>query len=73
MPRAGGCLSAMQVGYVGPTAYNFALSLQRLFGLVVGGMNSIIGALIGGVMLEFLPASSRASARVCRRCSMPCC
>jgi len=26
-----------------------------LFGLVVGGMNSIVGALIGGVMLEFLP------------------
>ena len=45
----------MQYGYVGPTAYNFALSVQMLFGLVVGGMNSIIGALIGGVMLEFLP------------------
>lgn len=58
---AGGCLalagslSAMQYGYVGPTAYNFALSVQMLFGLVVGGMNSIAGALIGGVMLEFLP------------------
>jgi branched-chain amino acid transport system permease protein len=50
-----GCLSAMQYGYVGPTAYNFALSVQMLFGLVVGGMNSIAGALIGGVMLEFLP------------------
>ena len=37
------------------TAYNFALSVQMLFGLVVGGMNSIAGALIGGVMLEFLP------------------
>ena len=58
---AGGCLalagslSAMQYGYVGPTAYNFALSVQMLFGLVVGGMNSIVGALIGGLMLEFLP------------------
>ena len=51
----GGCLSAMQFGYVGPTAYNFALSVQMLFGLVVGGMNSIAGAVIGGVMLEFLP------------------
>jgi branched-chain amino acid transport system permease protein len=50
-----GCLSAMQYGYVGPTAYSFALSVQMLFGLVVGGMNSIAGALIGGVMLEFLP------------------
>ncbi|HET6195792.1 MAG TPA: branched-chain amino acid ABC transporter permease, partial [Acetobacteraceae bacterium] len=58
---AGGCLalagslSAMQYGYVGPTSYNFALSVQMLFGLVVGGMNSIVGAVIGGLMLEFLP------------------
>ena len=50
-----GCLSAMQYGYVGPNGYNFALSVQMLFGLVVGGMNSIAGALIGGLMLEFLP------------------
>jgi branched-chain amino acid transport system permease protein len=50
-----GCLSAMQYGYVGPTAYNFALSVQMLFGLVVGGMNSIAGAIIGGLVLEFLP------------------
>jgi len=50
-----GCLSAMQYGYVGPTGYNFDLSVQMLFGLVVGGMNSIAGALIGGLMLEFLP------------------
>jgi branched-chain amino acid transport system permease protein len=50
-----GCLSAMQYGYVGPVSYNFALSVQMLFGLVVGGMNSIAGAIIGGVVLEFLP------------------
>jgi len=31
------------------------LSVQMLFGLVVGGMNSVAGALIGGVVLEFLP------------------
>ncbi|HLG48008.1 MAG TPA: branched-chain amino acid ABC transporter permease [Reyranella sp.] len=50
-----GCLSAMQYGYVGPAAYSFTLSVQMLFGLVVGGMNSVAGALIGGAMLEFLP------------------
>lgn len=50
-----GCLSAMQYGYVGPTGYNFALSVQMLFGLVVGGMHSIAGAVIGGLVLEFLP------------------
>jgi len=50
-----GCLSAMQYGYVGPASYNFALSVQMLFGLVVGGMNSIAGAVVGGLVLEFLP------------------
>ena len=50
-----GCLSACQFGFVGPTAYNFALSIQMLFGVIVGGMYSIAGAIIGGVMLEFLP------------------
>jgi branched-chain amino acid transport system permease protein len=50
-----GCLSAMQYGYVGPVAYNFSLSVQMLFGLVVGGMNSVAGAIVGGLLLEFLP------------------
>lgn len=51
-----GCLSAFQFGFVGPTGYNFSLSVQMLFGLVLGGMNSLAGPLIGGVMLEFLPS-----------------
>lgn len=50
-----GCLSAMQFGFVGPTAYNFALSVQMLFGLVIGGMNSVAGAIVGGLVLQFLP------------------
>jgi branched-chain amino acid transport system permease protein len=50
-----GCLSAFQFGFVGPTAYDFALSVQMLFGLVVGGMNSVAGAILGGLILEFLP------------------
>ncbi len=51
-----GCLSAFMFGYVGPTAYNFSLSVQMLFGLVIGGMNSLAGALIGGLFLEFFPS-----------------
>ncbi|HZQ02208.1 MAG TPA: branched-chain amino acid ABC transporter permease [Reyranella sp.] len=50
-----GCLVGYQYGFVGPTAYNFALSVQMLFGLVVGGMNTPLGALLGGVFLEFFP------------------
>jgi branched-chain amino acid transport system permease protein len=50
-----GCLSAFQFGFVGPTSYNFALSVQMLFGLVVGGMHSIAGAILGGLFLQFFP------------------
>jgi len=50
-----GCLSAYQYGYVGPMAYGFSLSVQMLFGLVVGGMYSPAGAILGGLFLQFFP------------------
>ena len=50
-----GCLSAFQFGFVGPTSYNFALSVQMLFGLVIGGMQSFPGAILGGLFLQFFP------------------
>lgn len=50
-----GCLSAYQFGFVGPTGYNFALSVQMLFGLVIGGMHSLSGAIVGGLFLQFFP------------------
>ena len=50
-----GCLGALQLGFVGPASYGFALSVQMLFGLVIGGMNSIAGAIVGGLFLEFSP------------------
>jgi branched-chain amino acid transport system permease protein len=51
-----GCLSGFQFGFVGPTAYNFQLSMQMLFGVVIGGLYSPAGAIVGGVFLEFFPA-----------------
>ena len=50
-----GCLSSYQFSYVGPGAYNFALSVQMLFGLVIGGMHSPAGAIVGGLFLQFFP------------------
>jgi branched-chain amino acid transport system permease protein len=50
-----GCLSSYQYGYVGPTGYSFALSVQMLFGLVIGGMQSPAGAIVGGLFLQFFP------------------
>jgi branched-chain amino acid transport system permease protein len=50
-----GCLSAWQFGFVGPGSSNFALSVQMLFGLVIGGMHSAGGAILGGLFLQFFP------------------
>jgi branched-chain amino acid transport system permease protein len=50
-----GCLASYQYGYVGPNAYNFTLSVQMLFGLVIGGMHSLSGALLGAAFLKFFP------------------
>lgn len=50
-----GCLSSYQFGYVGPGAYSFALSVQMLFGMVIGGMHSPAGAILGGLFLQFFP------------------
>ena len=50
-----GCLSAWQFGYVGPATYGFTLSMQMLFGLVIGGLQSPAGAIVGGLFLQFFP------------------
>jgi len=50
-----GCLASYQYGYVGPTGYSFAMSVQMLFGLVIGGMYSPVGAIVGGLFLQFFP------------------
>ena len=50
-----GCLASFQFGYVGPTSYSLTLSIQMLFGLVIGGMHSPAGAIVGGLFLQFFP------------------
>ena len=50
-----GCLSSYQFGYVGPGAYGFSLSVQMLFGLVIGGLQAPAGAIVGGLFLQFFP------------------
>lgn len=50
-----GCLAAIQIGYVAPGAYGVTVSLQFLVGAVVGGINSVAGAVLGGLFLQFFP------------------
>ncbi len=51
---AGGVFAQI-LTYVGPGAFTLGLSLSLLVGIVLGGRNSFIGAIIGAVILVWLP------------------
>ncbi len=44
------------IGYVSPESFTIVLSIELLAGLVVGGLGSIWGALVGAVFLVFIPS-----------------
>jgi branched-chain amino acid transport system permease protein len=50
-----GSLIAMIDQFVAPQTFTFMLSILLLVGSVIGGIHSIIGALIGGLILVILP------------------
>ncbi len=50
-----GALGAIVVQFVGPDSFPFLLSVSFLVGLVVGGVGSIPGSLLGGVFVLFVP------------------
>lgn len=50
-----GALLAMTTAFVSPDAYGISLSLTLLVGVVLGGIDMMWGAVIGGVLIEFLP------------------
>jgi branched-chain amino acid transport system permease protein len=50
-----GALLAIQVAYVNPDTFPVSLSILLLASLVLGGLGSLYGALLGAVILEFLP------------------
>jgi ABC-type branched-subunit amino acid transport system permease subunit len=51
---AGGVFAQI-LTYVGPGAFGLGLSLSLLVGVVLGGRSSILGAVIGAVLLVWLP------------------
>jgi branched-chain amino acid transport system permease protein len=51
---AGGIL-AIATAYVSPDSYGFTLSLTLVIGAVLGGLDLLWGALLGGFLIEFLP------------------
>jgi branched-chain amino acid transport system permease protein len=50
-----GSLSALSIGFVSPDSFSAWLSITLLVGLVVGGLASISGALLGAIFIEFMP------------------
>jgi branched-chain amino acid transport system permease protein len=50
-----GALGAIVIQFVGPDSFPFLLSVSFLVGLVVGGVGSIPGSLVGGVFVLFVP------------------
>jgi branched-chain amino acid transport system permease protein len=50
-----GALGAIAVQFVAPDSFTFALSVALFVGLVIGGVGSIPGTLVGGLFVLFVP------------------
>ncbi len=50
-----GALVAVATAYVSPDTYALQLSISLVIGVVLGGIDTLWGALIGGFVIEFLP------------------
>ena len=50
-----GALLAIQVAYVNPDTFPLSLSILLLASVVVGGLGSLSGVVVGALLLEFLP------------------
>jgi branched-chain amino acid transport system permease protein len=51
----GGALQCMIFGYISPDQWSLALSVSLLTGIVVGGLGTVAGAVLGGIFVQFLP------------------
>jgi branched-chain amino acid transport system permease protein len=50
-----GSLGAIAVQFVAPDSFNVTVSIFLFVGLIVGGVSSIGGTLIGAAFIEFVP------------------
>ncbi len=50
-----GALGALCVGFVSPDSFTALLSITLLVGAVVGGLQSLAGALFGALFIQFVP------------------
>ncbi|GAA3035186.1 ABC transporter permease [Actinokineospora globicatena] len=55
----GGALFAQQYGYIDPSVFGISVSLLALTIVVLGGLNSPLGAVVGAIVLVGLPEALR--------------
>ena len=55
-----GALSASAIACVAPDSFNFFLSIKFLIGLVVGGVGSLTGSIVGGIFYVLVDNSAQA-------------
>jgi branched-chain amino acid transport system permease protein len=55
-----GALSASAIAFVAPDSFNFFLSIKFLIGLVVGGIGSLAGSVVGGIFYVLVDNSAQA-------------
>lgn len=56
-----GALGALLVDFVGPDSFTVWFSIELLIGAVVGGVYSVWGAVLGGLLMKFLPDLARSA------------
>lgn len=54
-----GCLYTWVIGFVSPDSFGFVLSITLLAALVVGGLGSLYGPLLGGAFVMYVPSLSQ--------------
>lgn len=54
-----GSLMAHYVGYIGPDSFSVILSVEYVVMVIVGGMGSILGAVLGAAFITLLPEGMR--------------
>ena len=62
MAGAAGVLLAHFDGYLNPKSFEFLKSFEILIMIILGGLGSIVGSIIGAIVLTILPESLRAFA-----------
>jgi branched-chain amino acid transport system permease protein len=55
-----GALFAIQTAYINPDTFPVTLSILLLASVVIGGLSSLSGVIVGALVLEFLPIYAQA-------------